>query len=672
LSDPKPVRYVFVEEDCRNAQRHCVLSKGGNVAVVRVSRDDVAALLAVYLIQQNPLLPSAREQALGHLFQVVLYEAEVPLSYSDLADRAAEFVALRTRWPEEFAQPAIQRCVERGRLEYQEGKYSLTETARQGLEVARETYMSDENHFDSQLVAAVEDAVGRELDDLAVPFLTSEVKRALAEMLQHASIELAQREDGEPYASMLAASSGYEPLEFLEGSAETIANSFGLPSSQDLLAGIRRFLGDLDARSQRFIAGLHNKVFYRQVLNIDPELHRVQREALKCMRLYLDTNIAIDAMLDELDEHGATAEIVGASKRLDVQLFVSPVTLQELCRQIEVAEERVPLANDPRIEAMFVDSKFNRHVPPFLIAFLRRRRQQHGVTWGGFVAPYRDVEQWLLGNDILVAGEDFDSVSDEPAYQQVRVELRRIRQTASDSVIDHDTQNFVLIHKLRAKYEENVLVGPSVWLLTRDSSLAELERRMAAAFKIRHSFQRDDWGRVLMPYQSILDFTFSDYAAELVRSRLGIVPEEDSLDLEFLDSVRHPEFDLEEILQLPEEHAASVLVSLQKDRQAQLLAATLRESCDADERTRAGRGLAERALAVVVEEKAGAQREAARLEARLRRLEHQLRERGARLSDLEAKLRACDVEMAKLRGRSIWLKIRKFFRLGSQRERPPD
>jgi hypothetical protein len=641
--------------------------------VSKVSRDDLAALLAVYLVQQNPLLPSARELALGHLFQVVLYEEGVALSYSDLADRAAQLVTLKTRWPEEFAQPAIQGCVERGRLNFEEGRYSLADKAKEAIQVARETYMADENHFDSQLVAAVQNAIGQELPELSVPFLTSEVKRALAETLQRACIELTQREGAEPYANILEAASAYEPLQLLEGSTETIANSFGLPTYQDLLAGIRRFLGDLDASSQRFISGLHSKVFYRQILNLDPELHRVQREALGRLRLYLDTNIAIDVILDELDEHGATADVVGASKRLGVQLFVSPVTLEELGGQIEAAERQLHLAEDARIAAMLLDPEFGARVPPFLIAFLRRRRQQQGLTWMGFVAPYRDIEQWLLAKDILLERQGFDSVMDDPAYQEVWSELRQIRDDmASDRVIDHDAQNFVLIHRLRPEFDENILFGPSVWLLTRDSNLARLERRTSARFRIPHSFHRDEWGRVLMPYQGILDFTFSDYAAELVQSRLGIAPKGESLDLEFLDSIRHPEFDLEEILQLPGEHAASVLVSLQKDRQAQQCAATLRESPDADERARAARELSERALAITVEEKDAALREAKGLEIRVRRLQDQLRDRGAQVSDLESKLRTRDAEIGELRGRSIWARIKRFLRVGSERQPPSD
>ena len=633
--------------------------------MARISKQDLASLLAVYLVQRNPLLGGAQQQAFGHLFEVALYEREAPCSYSELADAAAELVGLSAVWADELARPAIERCVEMDRVSLEDGKYSLTNATQQGLEDARQLYQADEAVFDERLVATIEQVAGRKVEDLAVPFITSEVKRAVAETLQRCSIELSP---GETVPRITEAASDFDPVPQLRACARTITETFGLGSEETLVAAVRRFLGELDQRSQRFVAGLYNKVFYRQVLNADPSLHRVQREAFGRLRLYLDTNIAIDLLLDDLDDHPATAEVLTAARRLGVQLFVSPITIRELEGQIEAAERQLATARDSRIQALLANSKFNRGTPPFLIAFLRRKRKQASLTWTGFVGPHRDVEQSLLGKDVLPDSEGYEGIADDPLYDEVWRGLRELRREgASDRVIEHDAQNFLLVHKLRAASEDNILFGPSIWLLTRDSTLARLERRMARKHHVPHSFHRDEWGRLLMPYQGILDFTFSDYVTDLVQSRLGIVPEGESLDLAFLESVQHPEFDLADILQLPEEHAASVLISLQGDRQAQQLAETLHQSDSPDERSRAGRQLSERALTIAVEEKQAALHEASQREARVRGLENQLSERDVKLAQLEAEVRTRDEELRRVHARSLMARIKRF--LGLERGR---
>lgn len=627
--------------------------------MTKVSADEVAALLAVYLVQRSPMLPAARQRALAHLLEVALYERDAPSTYEELAEKAAELVALQTSWPEDVTRPALERCVKVGRVDLSDGKYTLAAGARQSIEDARVAYSQDEQHFDSALALAVQDYTGQELNELALPFLTSEVKRALAETLSRASIEVLHNQNGNPLQALLEIDERYEPLAHLQHSAKTIADSFSLPA-EDLFVALRRFLGNLDSESKRFLAALHNKVFYRQVLNADPALHSVQRQALERTRLYLDTNIAIDVILDEVDDHGATADVVEASRRLGVKLFVSPITVDELRRQIGAAAKYVSLLEDSRIDALL--TKYRHTAPPFFTAFLRRRNKNRTLTWVGFVAPYLDVEQYLLGKDILPEALGCGSIAEEPEYDRVWTALRQIRdERFSDAVISHDAQNFVLVHKLRTNNNENILFGHSVWLLTRDSNLARLERRMATEFKSPHSLQSEVWGRLLLPYQSIFDFTFSDYPAQLVQSRLGIAPEGDSLDVDFLNSLRMAEFDLDEILRLPEEHAASVLCSLQQDKFAQRLTTTLRESSDPQEVSEAGRKLSERALEIAVEEKDQALGRAKGMHIRLRTLENAVITKDAKLSELRERVVAQDKEISRLKGRSLLDRLRTLF-----------
>jgi hypothetical protein len=558
----------------------------------RPATEDVATLIAVYVLHGRPEAGAAREHALQHLIEVTIYEHDGQLEASELVASIRELAGLGGDPPVEQVRDAVDGCRKRGCLEERGNRYILAQHRREAIEQARKTYASDEAHFDVCLQEAVANAIGKPVPLLAQAMLVSGVKGVIAEVLRDTVVEAQTVLDQKrPLSEMLSADSEHDPLPKLQGLAQTLAGH-ELEDRDAIVVGIRQFLGNLDGECQRYLAALHHKALVRQILNFDPHLHEVQKAELRQTRLYLDTNMVIDYILEEEEDHDTTAEVLEASQQLAMQLFVSPATLAELERQIEAGDTNKRLLDYPDLVAIATAGRRGVGSCPFLNAYLVRRSQQAGLTWEGFSSPYRDMEEYLLGKGVVVEAEAFEGLDSDQRYLDIQTRLRDVKSPwVSDHVVAHDAQNFLLIHRLREKHGPTLILGPSVWLLTRDSSLKALDRSVAREFATPHSCQRDAWARLLLPFENIVGFTFSDYIAHLLQSRLGVEPEGDSLDVEFLDSVRRPEFDMQELRGLPPEVAHKALVRLQCDRVSRQLVQKLRDSPDPEEKAAAGRQL---------------------------------------------------------------------------------
>jgi hypothetical protein len=379
----------------------------------RPATEDVSTLIAVYVFHGRPEAGAGREHALQHLVEVTIFEQGGELEASRLPGSIRELVGLAGDPPGEPIREAVDGCKQRGCLEERSNRYILAEHRKEAITRARDTYAADERHFDQRLVEAVSEAVGEPVSMLAEPMLVSGVKDVIAGVLRETVIEVEGLLDrGCKLTDVLAPDSEHDPVRALRQLADTLVSP-GAGDSDHIANGVRRFLGSLDEQCHRYLATLHHKAFVRQILNFDPHLHAVQKESLGQTRLYLDTNVVIDYILEEHEQHGPTSDVLEASLRLGMQLFVSPATLTELERQLEAADLNRKIVDDPTLEAIIAPADGGLGSCPFLGAYLRKHRQHPGLTWEGFSAPYRDMEAYLLAKHVVVEAEEFGGVKAE-------------------------------------------------------------------------------------------------------------------------------------------------------------------------------------------------------------------------------------------------------------------
>jgi len=322
--------------------------------------------------------------------------------------------------------------------------------------------------------------------------------------------------------------------------------------------------------------------------------------------------------------------------------MISPATLDETRKVIDLARQLgSSLSGDTKITRLLAETKRGQASNPILVTFSKKKRENRGLLWDNYITPYLQLEHLLLEQYILVETEEYENVKNDVNYQRVWNTIRGIRRIeCPDRIVYHDSDNLVLIHLLRQKHKPHPM-GQTIWLLSWDRSLCRAERILSNIYPLPHCYLLEDWGQVILPYQNINNFAFSDYIMFLITSRLGIAIDVEGLDLDFLETLRRPEFDIDWLLGLNDSaYVSEILADLQQNREVRKLAEQARTTKVPEEIAEINRQLSVHLLEKIVTDKKSSDEKAAQLSERVKELENKLHQ---------------------IQTRTIWQKLRALF-----------
>jgi len=148
--------------------------------------------------------------------------------------------------------------------------------------------------------------------------------------------------------------------------------------------------------------------------------------------------------------------------------------------------------------------------------------------------------------------------------------------------LTHDASNCVLINRLRSKYPGTPL-GSAAWLITLDTRLPVLDRRLQRKHPVPHCRLIEQWGEMLINFQSVGKFIVTDeYIAYLASQMLGAYIPEETLDIHIFESLAKSEVLNDKILNSEPEMSALMIINLQKDREAGELLRQISASSEED------------------------------------------------------------------------------------------
>lgn len=351
----------------------------------------------------------------------------------------------------------------------------------------------------------------------------------------------------------------------------------------DTLHGVRFFLGLLDGLQRRYVASFHRRVFYFQMLNLDPRLQDIQKECFRNMKMYLDTNVVIQYLCEGTRLHQPIFDILEATKFLDVNLFVSPATFGELQHLVDEADKFSIYLKDGRI-AKVMQVSLDAMDNPVVDGFIKLRRDRPRLNWEAYISPLRNLEEYMISHGILVEKECFEDIEKDNAYQDAYKEISDIKIEADLGIIRHDASNFALIHRLRNKYPGTPL-GSAVWLLTVDKKLPKLDELLHNKYTGPHCQLIEQWGELLINFQNVGKFIATDdYVAYLASQRLGAYIVGETIDIHVFEALANSEVLSEQILTLEPEIACGVIRDVQRDREIARLLAEMETATSEDKR----------------------------------------------------------------------------------------
>lgn len=530
---------------------------------------EVRELLTCALLHLDPRIVDKRVALNSVLVEVALLRANRPTSLAELQAEIDEVVGQRGFLREEDLSHAIQDCTSRRVVVSRDAKYELGSDRAAVLQDAFQYADKTRAQVQEGLTESIELESGRLLEVELAEALCESIERALASRVYDLSLQLARKNlTLEEMLFQLDTASPFEDV-------DSVLSSHVPPDRelyrQQIKEGIRNYFRDCPMELQERLRFFHHNVLISQILRLDPLIVHRQREWFSRRRIYLDTNVVLAYICEGHPSHMVVSEIVKATVSLGVQILISPATSEEVRGQISRARRNYfRYERDPLTRRMAV-----RGDDAILATFAQKKKTQPSLDWEVFVAPFDSLEELLLAYDILVESEGYEQAQNWSELPRIRRVIADAKSHwVSESVLDHDSVNCALICALREEAYPADERGQTVWLLTRDGSLKESQVQLLSSETIPspYCFQIEEWGEIVLPAQSLLTFVFDDFIGHLAQAKFGVMADPQVVQLDFLETVRDAEVDVERLLRLHPEQVSATLTRLQASREVRALA----------------------------------------------------------------------------------------------------
>jgi hypothetical protein len=529
----------------------------------------VRELLTCALIHLDPRIVDKRVALNSVLVEVALLTANHPSSLEELQTEIDRVVNQRDFLREEDLRHAVEDCTGRRVVVLRDGKYELSTERTRTLQEVFLCADKTRKRVREGLTESIELKIGNPLPPSCACAICESIERALASKVYDLSLQLARQ--NLTMEEMLLQLDTVEPLEDLERALDAHVAPDRRLLRQQIRRGIRNYFQDFAPELEEMLKLNHHNVLINQILNLDPSIVRLQREWFSRRRLYLDTNVVLAYLFDGQVLHSVVLEVIRATANLGVQLLISPVTLEEVNRQVSRAKRNYfRYERDPLVKSMAANGD-----DAILATFVRLRRKQPSLEWEAFIAPFDDLEETLMSYNILVESEGFDQAKTSDELPQIQQEIAKTKPSSvSENVVEHDSLNCALISLLREIYPPDER-GQVVWLLTIDTSLRPSQKRLHASKVISSPYciQAQEWGEIVLPAQSLLGFVFDDFIGHLAQVKLGAIADPQVVQLDFLETIQDAGIDVDRLLRLHPDQVRATLARLQTSRDARTLAA---------------------------------------------------------------------------------------------------
>jgi hypothetical protein len=207
-----------------------------------------------------------------------------------------------------------------------------------------------------------------------------------------------------------------------------------------------------------------------------------------------------------------------------------------------------------------------------------------------------------------------------------------------------------------------------VWLLTRDQSLKTDEKILSSIYKIEHCRLLEEWGKILLPYQNLNGFVFSDYISYLVASELGALIQIPTLNFNVLDIICDPQLSLDDFFSLPVELQIKVIAGMQTDNIIRDLQADAAAASTVEEKTKVTDDFRKKELEILAEEKTRIATQMTQLSQQMLELRQQLAKLGSSseekdktIEEIRKKLQVTEEQLNSYENMTVWQKLKKLF-----------
>jgi len=263
--------------------------------------------------------------------------------------------------------------------------------------------------------------------------------------------------------------------------------------------GISEVLANADDKTSQYLYFIAMNFFYMQVLNLDPECQRIEKELLSQKTLFLDTNFLISLILEHEKDHDACVKIVQLTKKAKSTLVFTTRTKIEFLALLDNAKYEYTLA-----EKNMMPSK--KYANIFIRDYLTCKQRKPGLDWDAYVARLKKIDS-LMKNlyDIPEDATDYNYIYELENFDNVVSLVQKFstkfrHQYALPKTYNtakHDAFHILLMRDFQHKGEYDIL-GAQKYFLTYDKTLSFVDRELGLEDEFPSCMQSEVWAQWLL------------------------------------------------------------------------------------------------------------------------------------------------------------------------------
>ena len=302
----------------------------------------------------------------------------------------------------------------------------------------------------------------------------------------------------------------------------------------------------------KFVFALTQNYYYLRLLGLGGGLATLSEERFKGSEFFIDTNLLFPFLLSESRHHRSILELMEIAQQLNISLYETEITLEELRNLIKYNITILAKAYDEVPDDLVPNTN-----SVLLWAYRRQKAENSALKPEEFLSRFLSVRDEL-------ANEWGITIFDDPIeYKITPEELNRTKKIINESSMkirwgkpknessqEHDAHLYYVVLA-----ERNRSGDKSAWLLTLDRSLSHAAKKLQPKDAIPFCMTLDGFLHIISPYvRADHQQSFSDIFVELVGNNL--FPFEETINID--DFLMFTDFDLS-IRNLPSEDVKKVM-----------------------------------------------------------------------------------------------------------------
>ena len=248
-----------------------------------------------------------------------------------------------------------------------------------------------------------------------------------------------------------------------------------------------------------YLFSMSQSYVYLEILNVDPELKRIQNISWAKKHIYLDTNTLLSLLFEQSITHASIYTLIQQTRELGAHIFITEYTSKEYETVLQNQKNKFSMFKIKEKFAGVYDESYRDN--QFLSTYVDQLIKNPKLSIDQFSKKYEEYDK-LIKNQYEIDIEPLDKSIDLESEQASKLKVHIVNNAyhKGPDVVNHDVYNILRVRSIRKAESDET--GPRAWILTTDYSLPRSERDMYGKKEVFTSVTPEIWLQIISPFLS--------------------------------------------------------------------------------------------------------------------------------------------------------------------------